>query len=126
MAYGKFTEAAQTVIMCAQRESQNFKHGYIGTEHILLGLISESGYVKELLNKYGLEREDIKGLIEDYLGYGESVMPNGELLLTPRTKRLFDQSFNEAKKFNHNYVGPEHLLLALISEKEGVCGGRRT
>ena len=121
MAYGKFTEAAQTVIMCAQRESQNFKHGYIGTEHILLGLISESGYVKELLNKYGLEREDIKGLIEDYLGYGESVMPNGELLLTPRTKRLFDQSFNEAKKFNHNYVGPEHLLLALISEKEGVA-----
>ncbi|MGL4109282.1 ATP-dependent Clp protease ATP-binding subunit [Clostridium sp. LP20] len=121
MAYGRFTERAQLVIMGAQKESQNFKHGYIGTEHILLGIMAEGGYSKELLNKYGVEAEEIRALVDDYLGYGESAMPKGELLLTPRTKRLFDESFIEAKKLGHKYVSPEHLLLALISEDEGVA-----
>lgn len=121
MAYGRFTERAQVVIMGAQKESQKFKHGYIGTEHILLGVIAEGGYSKELLGKYGISVENIRDMIEDYLGYGEASMPKGELLLTPRTKRLFDESFIEAKKLNHKYVSPEHLLLALVSEEEGVA-----
>ena len=120
MAYGKFTERAQHVIIGAQKESQIFKHGYIGTEHILLGIISEGGFAKELLNKQGIEMEHIRNMIEEFLGIGESIMQKGELLLTPRTKRLFDESFIEAKKLNHNYVSPEHLLLALVNEEEGV------
>ena len=121
MAYGRFTERAQTVILEAQKESQNFKHGYIGTEHILLGVIEEGGYAKEILSKYGIELETIKEMIEGCLGIGDNVMPNNELLLTPRTKRLFDDSFIEAKKLNHNYVSPEHLLLSLVKEEEGIA-----
>lgn len=122
MAYGRFTERAQVVIMNAQKESKKFKHGYIGTEHILLGIISEGGYSAQLLNNYGLEIEEIRNMVEDYLGYGETDnMAKGELLLTPRTKRLFDESFNEAKKLNHKSVSPEHLLLALSNEEEGVA-----
>jgi ATP-dependent Clp protease ATP-binding subunit ClpC len=121
MAYGKFTERAQRVIIAAQRESQTFKHGYIGTEHILLGIISEGGFAKELLNKQGIEMNHIRNMVEDILGIGDSLMQNGELLLTPRTKRLFDESFVEAKKLNHNYVSPEHLLLALVNEQDGVA-----
>lgn len=121
MSYGKFTERAQLVIMAAQKESQKFKHGYIGTEHILIGIMAENGYSSELLEKYGIEIEEIRNMLEEYLGYGDSLMPKGELLLTPRTKRLFDESIIEAKKLNHKYVSPEHLLLALINEEEGVA-----
>ncbi|PRR80911.1 ATP-dependent Clp protease ATP-binding subunit [Clostridium vincentii] len=121
MPYGKFTERAQVVILEAQKESQKFKHGYIGTEHILLGILKESGDAKELLIKYGINTKLVLNLIEDYLGFGESLMPKGELLLTPRTKRLFDASFIEAENLKHNYVSPEHLLLALIKEQEGVA-----
>ncbi|HEY5525910.1 MAG TPA: ATP-dependent Clp protease ATP-binding subunit [Clostridium sp.] len=121
MPYGKFTERAQVVILEAQKESQNFKHGYIGTEHILLGILKEGGDAKELLIKYGINTKLVLKLIEDYLGFGESLMPKGELLLTPRTKRLFDESFIEAENLKHTYVSPEHLLLALIKEQEGVA-----
>lgn len=121
MPHGKFTERAQLVIIEAQKESQRFKHGYIGTEHILLGILKEGGEAKEVLSKRGIEIEEVKALIEDYLGYGEVLMPQGELLLTPRTKRLFDESFVEAKNLNHKYVSPEHLLLALVKEDEGVA-----
>lgn len=121
MAYGKFTERAQQVIMGAQKESQIFKHGYIGTEHILLGIISEDGYAKQILAKQGIEMFQVRNMIEELLGLGEAIMQKGELLLTPRTKRLFDESFLGAKKLNHNYVSPEHLLLALVNEEEGVA-----
>ncbi len=121
MAYGRFTENAQNVIITAQKESQNFKHGYIGTEHILLGILFDSGYGKQLLLRYGVEIDRVRNLVEDYIGMGDSIMPNGELLLTPRTKRLFDESFVEAKKFGHIYVSPEHLLLALINQEDGVA-----
>ena len=121
MSYGKFTERAKLVIIEAKKESQKFKHGYIGTEHILIGIILENGYASQLLDKYGVEIEDIREILEEYLGYGDSLMPEGELLLTPRTKKLFDESFIEAKKLKHKYVSPEHLLLALINEEEGVA-----
>ncbi|MDY4078851.1 MAG: ATP-dependent Clp protease ATP-binding subunit [Clostridium sp.] len=121
MAYGRFTERAQTVIMGAQKESQNFKHGYIGTEHILLGIMLEGGYAKKTIAKFNIEFKDVRDLVEEYLGYGDETMPNGELLLTPRTKKLFDESFVEASRFNHKYASPEHLLLALIKEDDSVA-----
>ncbi len=121
MAYGKFTERAQMVIMQAQKESERFKHGYIGTEHILLGIMLEGGYAKTAISNFNIDSKAIKDLIEDYLGYGDLTMPKGELLLTPRTKKLFDESFIEASKFDHKYVLPEHLLLALIKDEKGVA-----
>ena len=120
MAYGKFTERAQMVIMQAQKESERFKHGYIGTEHILLGIMLEGGYAKTAISNFDIDSKAIKDLIEDYLGYGDLTMPKGELLLTPRTKRLFDESFIEASNFDHKLVSPEHLLLALIKDDKGV------
>ena len=121
MAYGRFTERAQQVIMDAQRESQKYRHGYIGTEHILIGIIQEGGFAKQLLEKYQVDQENVRNLIENYLGYGEMLMPKGELLLTPRTKKLFDDSFIEAKKYNNRFVTPEHLLLVLLNQEDGVA-----
>lgn len=121
MAYGRFTERAQAVIMGAQRESQNFKHGYIGTEHILLGIMLEGGYAKKTIASFNIEFKEVRDLVEEYLGYGDYTMPKDELLLTPRTKKLFDESFVEASRFNHKYASPEHLLLALIKEDDSVA-----
>lgn len=121
MAYGRFTEGAQQVIMAAQKESQRYRHGYIGTEHILLGIIQEGGYAKELLNKYQIYENNVRNLMENYLGYGETIMPKGELLLTPRTKKLFDDSFIEAKKLSNKFVTPEHLLFVLLNQEDGVA-----
>ena len=79
---------AQQVILGAQKESQSYRHGYIGTEHILLGIILEGGYAKEILEKYDVDIDKARELVESYLGYGETLMPKGELLLTPRTKKV--------------------------------------
>ena len=122
MVYGRFSQRAQQVIINAQKESANFKHGYIGTEHILLGIVVEEGYSSEILKKNGIKEEEIKKIIEKYLGYGECInMSKEELLLTPRAKRLFDESINEAKKLSNKTVLPEHFLLSLINEEDGVA-----
>lgn len=121
MAYGRFTERAQAVIMGAQKESQNFKHGYIGTEHILLGIMLEDGYAKKTIKSFNIDFDEVRDLVEEYLGYGDYTMPKDELLLTPRTKKLFDESFVEASRFNHRYASPEHMLLALIKEDDSVA-----
>lgn len=121
MIFGRFTERAHIVLVEAQKESQEFKHGYIGTEHILLGILREGGYGKEVLYSKGITVEKAKKTIEEYLGYGDGEISIGEMLLTPRAKRLFDDSLIKARKFNHNYISPEHLLLALIDDNEGVA-----
>ena len=121
MAYRRFTERAQAVIMGAQKESQNFKHGYIGTEHILLGIMLEDGYAKKTIESFNIDFDEVRDLVEEYLGFGDYTMPKDELLLTPRTKKLFDESFVEASRFNHRYASPEHMLLALIKEDDSVA-----
>lgn len=121
MAYKRFTKEAQAVIMGAQKESQNFKHGYIGTEHILLGIMLEDGYAKKTIESFNIDFDEVRDLVEEYLGFGDYTMPKDELLLTPRTKKLFDESFVEASRFNHKYASPEHMLLALIKEDDSVA-----
>lgn len=120
MEYGKLTERAQVVILEAENESEKFKHGYVGTEHVLLGLLKEDGYSAKLLGKYGVYTETIREMLQKYLGYGDIKTVEGEILLTPRTKRLLDESFIEAKNLNHKYVSPEHILLALLNQGEGM------
>lgn len=119
MEYSKLTERAQMVILEAENESEKFKHGYIGTEHVLLGILKEDGYSAKLLEKYKINTESIKDMIERYLGYGDIKSNKDEVLMTPRTKRLIDESFIEAKKLNHKYISPEHILLALLNQEEG-------
>ena len=121
MIFGRFTERAHVVISEAQKESQYFKHGYIGTEHILLGILSEGGYATEVLKSKGLTLEKAEKFLENYLGFGDGEISIGEVLLTPRTKKLFDDSLVKAKAFDHGYVNPEHILLALIENSEGVA-----
>ncbi|MEI3336619.1 MAG: ATP-dependent Clp protease ATP-binding subunit [Clostridium sp.] len=121
MAYKRFTKEAQAVIMGAQKESESFKHGYIGTEHILLGIMLEDGYAKKTIESFNIDFDEVRDLVEEYLGFGDYTMPKDELLLTPRTKKLFDESFVEASRFNHKYASPEHMLLALIKEDDSVA-----
>lgn len=121
MIYGRFTERSQKVLMYAQSEAQELRHGYVGTEHILLGILKEDGLAKNMLNSVNITLEDVKNLIEEYEGKGDIDGYKNEVPLTPRTKRLLELSLLEARNLNHNFISPEHILLALIKESEGVA-----
>lgn len=122
MMFGRFSDRAQKMIYYAQEEAQNFKHGYVGTEHILLGILrDENGKAQSLLANMGVTIEKVRRLIEEYEGFGDSDLYKEEPPLTPRTKRLLEISLLEARNLNHNYINPEHVLLALIRESEGVA-----
>lgn len=121
MEYNKLTERAQMVILEAENESEKFKHGYVGTEHVLLGILKEEGYSAKLLEEYGITVENVRDMVERYLGYGDIKIMQDDILLTPRTKRLLDESFVEANRLSHKYVSPEHLLLALFKQQDGMA-----
>ena len=122
MMFNKFTERAQKVLVYAQEEAQQLKHGYVGTEHILLGILKEQdGVCKKSLNDMKISSEGVKKLVLEYEGEGDVEMRRNEIPLTPRTKRLIELSLLEARNLNHNYISPEHILLALIREEEGVA-----
>jgi len=122
MMFNKFTERAQKVLIYAQEEAQQLKHGYVGTEHILLGILKEQdGLCKKSLNDMKISLDGVKILVIEYEGEGDVEMRRNEIPLTPRTKRLLELSLLEARNLNHNYISPEHILLALIRESEGVA-----
>jgi len=122
MMFNKFTERAQKVLVFAQEEAQQLKHGYVGTEHILLGILKEQdGVCKKSLNNMKITSGEVKKLVVEYEGKGDVEMHRNEIPLTPRTKRLLELSLLEARNLNHNYISPEHILLALIRESEGVA-----
>ncbi len=118
--FNRFTERAQKSILLAQDEARNLKHNYVGTEHLLLGLLSEGeGVAAQTLNKIGIDLEKARKQAVQLVGEGKY---ETEILgFTPRTKRVFELSFLEARKLGHNYVGTEHILLGLIEEGEGVA-----
>jgi ATP-dependent Clp protease ATP-binding subunit ClpC len=120
--FERFTERAKSTLMFAQKESQKLQHGYIGTEHILFGIASVEGASSNILNEAGVTKELIHEMIEETLGRGNSmVMGTGQIALTPRTKRLLDTSFKQARAIGQNYISPEHMLLAILDEEEGVA-----
>ncbi|WP_139905896.1 ATP-dependent Clp protease ATP-binding subunit [Clostridium thermarum] len=122
MMFGRFSERSQKVIIYAQEEAREFKHGYVGTEHILLGILKEDdGIAKKILNDMGVTIDSVKKLINEFEGQGDMEFFKNEIPLTPRTKRLLELSHIEARNLNHNYITPEHILLALIRESEGVA-----
>lgn len=118
--FGRFTERAQRVITLSQQIAQQLGHSYVGTEHLLLGLVrEEEGIAAKALKNLGVEVEDIQQIIVQSIGVGNKPV---ELLgYTPRTKKVFELSVAEARNLNHNYVGTEHLLLGLISEGDGIA-----
>ncbi|WP_425448454.1 ATP-dependent Clp protease ATP-binding subunit [Dethiothermospora halolimnae] len=117
--FGRFTERAQKAIMEAQQAAKELKHNYVGTEHILLGLLKEGeGIAAKTLNNMGMDLNKVKATVVEAVGEGK--VEQEILGFTPRTKRVFELSFMEARNLGHNYVGTEHLLLGLIREGEGV------
>ena len=119
MEDSKLTDRAQIVFLEAEKESENFKHGYVGTEHVLIGIIKENGYSSELLKKYGIYLDNVKRMIQKYIGFGDIKLEY--ISRTPRVKRLLEEGVIEAKKLNHKYVSPEHILLPIINQEEGMA-----
>ncbi len=117
----KFTERARKVLTLAQEEAQRFNHNYIGTEHLLLGLIREGdGVAAHVLANMGVELSKVRTEVERIIGQGDR-MAAGEIGLTPRAKKVIELTIDEARRLNHDYIGTEHLLLGLVREGEGIA-----
>ena len=121
--FDAFTVQARTVLGLAQEEAQRFQHSYIGTEHLLLGLIGEGeGVAAKVLSNFGVRLDKIRSAVEFIIGRGDHIVP-GAIGLTPRAKRVIEQAADEARRLNHTYIGTEHLLLGLVSEGESIAAG---
>ncbi|MDD4909456.1 MAG: ATP-dependent Clp protease ATP-binding subunit [Candidatus Omnitrophica bacterium] len=120
--FNRFTERARKVIILAKEEARRFNHDYIGTEHILLGLIREGeGVAAAVLQKLGLSLETIRLEVEKLVQPGPSTQILGDIPFTPRAKKVLELAAEEARSMGHNYIGTEHILLGLIREGEGVA-----
>src|ERR1019366_2689733 len=121
--FERFTERARQVVVLAQEEARTLKHNYIGTEHILLGLLrEEEGLAARVLGDLGITVDRVRGQVVRIVGSGEEVT-SGQIPFTPRAKKVFELSLREALSLGHNYIGNEHILLALVRENEGVGMG---
>ncbi|MGA4506367.1 ATP-dependent Clp protease ATP-binding subunit [Propionibacteriaceae bacterium G1746] len=119
--FERFTDRARRVVVLAQDEAKMLNHNYIGTEHILLGLISEGeGVAAKALEQMGISLEAVREQVEEVIGHGQTV-PSGHIPFTPRAKKVLELSLREALQMNHSYIGTEHILLGLIREGEGVA-----
>ncbi|MBI4310239.1 MAG: NDP-hexose 4-ketoreductase, partial [Chloroflexi bacterium] len=122
--FEKFSERARKVLSLAQEEAQRFNHNYIGTEHILLGLVRETdGVAARVLTNLGVELSKVRSAVEFIIGRGERRPAPGEIGLTPRAKKVIELAVDEARRLNHHYIGTEHLLIGLMREGEGVAAG---
>ncbi|MCY3570412.1 MAG: ATP-dependent Clp protease ATP-binding subunit [Chloroflexi bacterium] len=121
--FDKFTERARRVLTLAQEEAQRFNHNYIGTEHLLLGLVREGdGVAAKVLSNLGVELTKVRSAVEFIIGRGDRAVL-GEIGLTPRAKKVIELAVDEARRLNHHYIGTEHLLLGLVREGEGIAAG---
>ncbi len=119
--FERFTDRARRVVVLAQEEARLLNHNYIGTEHILLGLIHEGeGVAAKALESLGISLEAVRSQVEEIIGQGGS-SPSGHIPFTPRAKKVLELSLREALQLGHNYIGTEHILLGLIREGEGVA-----
>lgn len=118
-----FTKRARHVLTLAQEEAQRFQHNYIGTEHLLLGLVrEEEGIAAQVLSNLGIEVDQVRHAVEAIIGRGGRLVL-GELGITPRAKKVIEFAMDEARRLNHRFIGTEHLLLGLIREGEGIAAG---
>ena len=121
--FNRFTQRARKVLSLAQEEAQRFQHNYIGTEHILLGLIREGeGFGAKVLRDLGVDLQKARSAVEFMIGRGDRIVL-GEIGLTPRAKKVIEYAVDEARSLNHHYIGTEHLLLGLVREGEGITAG---
>src|SRR5476651_1668058 len=119
--FERFTDRARRVVVLAQEEAKMLNHNYIGTEHILLGLIHEGeGVAAKALESLGISLDAVREQVQDIIGQGQNA-PSGHIPFTPRAKKVLELSLREALQLGHNYIGTEHILLGLIREGEGVA-----
>jgi hypothetical protein len=119
--FERFTERARQVVVLAQEEARTLKHNYIGTEHILLGLLrEEKGLAAEVLKSLDITDERVRGLVLRIVGSGEAVT-SGQVPFTPRAKTVLELALREALGLGHNYIGTEHILLGIVRENDGVA-----
>src|ERR1700730_13860067 len=119
--FERFTERARRVVVLAQEEARMLNHNYIGTEHILLGLIREGqGVAGRALESLGISLEAVRQQVEQIIGRGQQA-PSGHIPFTPRAKKVLELSLREAQQLGHNYIGTEHILLGLLREGSGVA-----
>lgn len=117
--FERFTEQARQVVVFAQEDARTLRHNYIGTEHLLLGLLREGGAAARALEPFGVTHEDVQAQVARIVGQGDAVT-TGQIPFTPRAKRVLELSLREALNNNYNYIGPEHVLLGLLREGDGV------
>ncbi len=119
--FERFTDRARRVVVLAQEEARMLNHNYIGTEHILLGLIHEGeGVAAKALESLGISLETVRQQVEEIIGQGQQA-PSGHIPFTPRVKKVLELALREAQQLGHNYIGTEHILLGLIREGDGVA-----
>jgi ATP-dependent Clp protease ATP-binding subunit ClpC len=119
--FEKFTDRARLVVVLAQEEARMLDHDYIGTEHILLGLIHEGeGVGAKALESLGISLEAVRAQVEEIIGQGQQA-PSGHIPFTPQAKKVLDLSLREALQLGHDYIGTDHFLLGLIREGDGVA-----
>ncbi len=119
--FERFTSRARHVVVLSQEEARLLNHNYIGTEHILLGLLGEPESIGgQVLASFGLTRDGVREEVVEKIGRGKSA-PSGHIPFTPRAKKTLELSLREALAIKHNYIGTEHILLGLIREGEGVA-----
>src|SRR5213596_417814 len=122
--FDRFNDRAKRVLALAQDEAIRFNHNYIGTEHLLLGLVREGeGVAARVLDSLGVELSKVRTAVEFIIGRGDSTTSPSEITLSPRTKKVIELAIDEARKLGHSHVGTEHLLLGLIREGEGIASG---
>ena len=122
--FDRFNDRAKRVLALAQDEAIRFNHNYIGTEHLLLGLVREGeGVAARVLDSLGVELSKVRTAVEFIIGRGDSTTSPTEITLSPRTKKVIELAIDEARKLGHSHVGTEHLLLGLVREGEGIASG---
>lgn len=120
--FERFTERARKVMALANQEAQRLNHDYIGTEHILLGLVKEgAGVGANVLKNLGVELRKVRKQVDNFIKHGAEEVAMGKLPQTPRAKRVIEYAVEEARQLGHNYVGTEHLLLGLLRETDGIA-----
>jgi ATP-dependent Clp protease ATP-binding subunit ClpC len=118
--FERFTDTARRVVVYAQEEARLLDHSYIGTEHILLGLLhDDTETAVQVLTAIGADLQAVRGQVEEIIGRGQD-LPAGDIPFTPRAKKVLELSLREALQLGHNYIGSEHILLGLLREREGV------
>jgi ATP-dependent Clp protease ATP-binding subunit ClpC len=120
--FEKFTDRARRVVVRAQEEARALNHDFIGTEHILLGLVGEGqGLAAKALESLGVSMEAVRQRVEDIVPPGQVEVRTGHIPFTPRAKKVLELSLSESKLLGHRYIGTEHILLGLLREGEGVA-----